>query len=450
MSLGLRERVERGEPLALARAISLVEAGRSEGIALLRDLYGRTGRASILGVTGPPGAGKSTLVNRLIAHHRAAGRKVGVVAVDPSSAFSGGAILGDRIRMMEHTLDEGVFIRSMASRGQFGGLSRATRDAVDLLDAAGFDPILIETVGVGQDEIDVVRVADTVLVVLTPGQGDEVQAIKAGLLEIADVFVVNKADHAGADRLASDLEGMLALGGTRPWKPPIVRTIASDGSGVETLLAEVERHASWLQKSGERATRRREGLRLRLHDILKGRVMERLAADAPARRALLEWEEKVADRSVDPYTAASALLGGPGGAVLDHIGIAVRRLDERLPFYRDLLGLEHAGTEDVATEGVRAAFLPAGRTRLELLEPLRDDATLARHLAKRGEGVHHLCFEVEDLDAALHRLEAAGHEIVGGGARPGAEGSRVAFLHPRRTGGVLVELRTRGRQSEAT
>jgi LAO/AO transport system kinase len=444
VSEGLAERVERGEPLALARAISLVEAGRAEGIALLRRLYDRTGRAAILGVTGPPGAGKSTLVNRLIAHHRKASRKVGVVAVDPSSAFSGGAILGDRIRMMEHTLDEGVFIRSMASRGQFGGLSRATRDAVDLLDAAGFDPILIETVGVGQDEIDVVRVADTVLVVLTPGQGDEVQAIKAGLLEIADVFVVNKADHAGADRLASDLEGMLALGETRPWKPPIVRTVASDGSGVETLLAAVERHTAWLNQSGERATRRSEGLRLRLHDILKGRVMERLAADAPARRALAEWEEKVADRSVDPYTAAAALLEGEGGAVLDHIGIAVRRLDERLPFYRDLLGLAHEGTEEVATEGVRAAFLPAGRTRLELLEPLRDDATLARHLEKRGEGVHHLCFEVADLEAVLARLEAAGHEIVGGGARPGAEGSRVAFLHPKRTGGVLVELRARG------
>ncbi|HET8947349.1 MAG TPA: methylmalonyl Co-A mutase-associated GTPase MeaB [Candidatus Polarisedimenticolia bacterium] len=444
MSDGLKERVERGEPLALARAISLVESGRHEGIALLQQLYGGTGRAAILGVTGPPGAGKSTLVNRLIAYHRAAGRKVGVVAVDPSSAFSGGAILGDRIRMMEHTLDDGVFIRSMASRGQFGGLSRATRDAVDLLDAAGFDPVIIETVGVGQDEIDVVRVADTVLVVLTPGQGDEVQAIKAGLLEIADVFVVNKADHAGADRLASDLEGMLALGEARPWKPPIVRTIASDGSGVETLLAAVERHAAWLETSGARAVRRREGLRVRLHDILKARVMERLAADAPARRSLQEWEEKVADRSVDPYTAAAALLEGRGGAVLDHIGIAVRRLDERLPFYRDLLGLEHEGTEDVLTEGVRAAFLPAGRTRLELLEPLRDDATLARHLEKRGEGVHHLCFEVDDLDAALRRLEAAGHEIVGGGARPGAEGSRVAFLHPKRTGGVLVELRTRG------
>ncbi|HZN02197.1 MAG TPA: methylmalonyl Co-A mutase-associated GTPase MeaB, partial [Candidatus Polarisedimenticolia bacterium] len=408
----------------------------------LRRLYGRTGRASIVGVTGPPGAGKSTLVNRLIAHHRSAGRRVGVVAVDPSSAFSGGAILGDRIRMMEHAVDDGVFIRSMASRGQFGGLSRATRDAADLLDASGFDPVMIETVGVGQDEIDVVRVADTVLVVLTPGQGDEVQAIKAGLLEIADVFVINKADHAGSDRLASDLEGMLALGEARPWKPPIVRSVATDGTGIADIVAAVERQAAWLDASGARGARRREGLRLRLHDILRGRVLDRLASDAPARRSLEEWEEKVARRDVDPYTAAAALLDqGRGRSALDHVGVAVSRLDERLPLYRDLLGLPHLETEEVPTEGVRAAFLPAGRTRIELLEPTRDDAALKRHLERRGEGVHHLCFEVDDLDGALERFRAAGHEIVGGGARPGAEGTRVAFVHPKRTGGVLIELR---------
>jgi LAO/AO transport system kinase len=443
---GLAERIAAGDLLALARAISLVEDGLPEGEAILADLFPATGKADVIGVTGPPGAGKSTLVSRLVTHYRGAGRQVGVVAVDPSSAFSGGAILGDRIRMQEHTLDAGVFIRSMASRGRFGGLSRATRDAVDLIDAAGRDPVLIETVGVGQDEVDVVRAADTVLVVLTPGQGDDIQAIKAGLLEIADIFVINKADHAGADRLASDLDGMLALGEARPWRPPIVKTTAHDGGGLPALVAAMARHKAWLDTGDARAARRRDGMRSRLLDILRERALAPILREGPGSADLAAWGTRLEARTIDPYGAARALLDrrADDGPTLDHVGVAVRRLDDRLPLWRDLLGLPLTGIEAVPEEGVRVAFLPAGRTRVELVEPARDDSPMARQIERRGEGIHHLCFEVADLDAALGRLQAAGIAVAGAPGRAGAEGARVAFLHPRGTGGVLIELRTRG------
>jgi LAO/AO transport system kinase len=334
----------------------------------------------------------------------------------------------------------------MASRGRFGGLSRATRDAVDLIDAAGRDPVFIETVGVGQDEVDVVRAADTVLVVLTPGQGDDIQAIKAGLLEIADVFVINKADHAGADRLAADLEGMLSLGEPRPWRPPIVRTTAHEGGGLEALMAAMAAHKAWLDTGGARAARPLDGARARLLDILRERALAPILSEGPGGADLAAWEARVAARSIDPYGAARALLDrrGPDQPILDHVGVAVRRLDERLPLWRDLLGLPLGGIEDVPGEGVRVAFLPAGRARVELVEPAAADSPMARQIEKRGEGIHHLCFEVPDLDAALGRLRAAGVAVAGEAGRAGAEGARVAFLHPKGTGGVLVELRSRG------
>jgi LAO/AO transport system kinase len=457
----LSRRLVAGDPVALARAISLVEEGSSRGEAIVADLFPRTGRAAIVGVTGPPGAGKSSLVNRLVAHYRSQGRTLGVVAVDPSSAFSGGAVLGDRIRMHEHTLDPAVFIRSMATRGRFGGLSRATRDAIDLMDAAGRDPILLETVGVGQDEVDVVRVADTVLVVLTPGQGDDIQAIKAGLLEIADLFVINKADHPGADRLASDLEGMMSLADKRDWTPPILECVATEGKGIEPLAEAIARHRAFLEEGNRLAERRRAGLRARFLDILRDRLITRLISGEVGEAELERCETALLARQTDPYTAAREVLlrlgpeteergGEPPGARLDHIGVAVRRIEERLPLYRDVLGLELRGIEQVAGEGVRVALLPAGRTRIELVEPVSEGSPVGRFLEARGEGIHHVCFEVEDLEAALVRVGDAGFQVVGSPGRPGAEGSRIAFIHPRATGGVLIELRETGAGEERT
>ena len=441
-----------GDPAALARAISLVESGTERGEAVLAEIFSRTGRASVVGVTGPPGAGKSSLVNQLVALYRSRGRSLGVVAVDPSSAFSGGAVLGDRIRMQEHTLDPAVFIRSMATRGRSGGLSRATRDTIDLMDAAGRDPILIETVGVGQDEVDVVRVADTVLVVLTPGQGDDIQAIKAGLLEIADLFVINKADHPGADRLSSDLEGMLSLGEKRSWVPPIVQCVATTGKGIGELAEAIDRHRGFLLEGERLAERRRLGLRARFLEILRDRLLGRITAGDLGEADLERHEADLLARRMDPYTAARAVLerlepagGGNApsydGARLDHIGVAVRSIEDRLALYRDLLGLDLARIEEVPGEGVKIAMLPAGRTRIELVEPAGSASTVARFLEKRGEGIHHVCFEVGDLAATLERFKKAGLEAAGAVDRPGAEGSRIAFIHPRSTGGVLIELR---------
>jgi LAO/AO transport system kinase len=453
---GLARAVIAGDPVALARAISLAEEGTARGEKILAEIYPRTGRASLIGVTGPPGAGKSSLVNQLLALYRSRGRALGVVAIDPSSAFSGGAILGDRIRMQQHALDEAVFIRSMATRGQFGGLSRATRDAVDLMDAAGRDPVLIETVGVGQDEVDVVRVADTVLVVLTPGQGDDIQAIKAGLLEIADLFVINKADHPGAGRLASDLEGMLALGEKRDWTPPILMTVATEGKGIEELAQAVDGHARFLRQGDGLRERRRAAMSARFTEILRDRLLARLVSGGPGAPEIRRYEERLLAREIDPYGAAREVMdrledrpapagAAAEGAVLDHLGVAVRRIEDRLALYRDALGLELQGVEEVAGEGVRVALLPAGRTRIELLEPTGGDSAVARFLDRRGEGIHHACFEVDDLDAALERFRSAGLQAAGAEGRAGAEGSRVAFIHPRAAGGVLIELRETGR-----
>ncbi len=306
--MSLVDRLASGDVRALARAISLVEDDADEAVAVLRDAFPRTGRATVLGVTGSPGAGKSSLVDRLVAAYRSAGRRVGVVAVDPSSAYSGGAILGDRVRMQGHALDPGVFIRSMASRGWLGGLSRAANDAVDLLDAAGYDPILVETVGVGQDEIEVARAADVVAVVLVPGMGDDIQAIKAGILEIADLFVVNKADRPGAERVVADLEAMMALvpaeGSDRP---AIVRTVAVRDEGTADVTAAVD--AYLLRAGADRRRRRRvERAEARFRSLLAERLSSHVLRAALPAGALQRTVESIADRRVDPYTAVEGVL----------------------------------------------------------------------------------------------------------------------------------------------
>ena len=304
----LSARVLDGDPRALARAISLVEDEATQGAELVRQIFPHTGRAYLVGITGAPGSGKSTLVDRLTTEIRATSQTVGIVAVDPTSPFSGGAILGDRVRMQAHAGDAGVFIRSMATRGHLGGLARATGEVALILDAAGKDIVIIETVGVGQDEIDIVRTADVSVVTLVPGAGDEVQALKAGIMEIADVFVVNKADREGADRTVASIEANLSLQTFAPgeWRPPTVKTEATTGRGVAELLDAIGRFRA--HTAASQGVRRRARAEYRLRELLARRFVEHVE-----RRVLSDGEfdrilDRIAAREIDPYTAVDDIF----------------------------------------------------------------------------------------------------------------------------------------------
>jgi LAO/AO transport system kinase len=382
-------RLAAGNLRALARAISLVEDGDPAAEALLAACTALDRTARRIGITGAPGAGKSTLVDQMIKLLRGRGERVAVLAIDPSSPYSGGALLGDRIRMQQFTGDSGVYIRSMASRGGQGGLAPQAARVTRLLEAAGFSTILIETVGVGQDEVEVARMADVTVLVLVPGMGDDVQSLKAGVMEIADVYAVNKSDQPGAERVEAEVLAMQTLACEHSvWIAPIVRTVASTGLGVEQLVA----------------------------------AIEECTAAAPARLTRSNWAH--------------------AGPALDHLGVAVKSIAAARGFY-ELLGLQVTHEETVEHEQVKTAMLPmglAGAPRIELLEPTQENSTIGRFIAKRGEGLHHIALRVEGIDERFAAMKAAGIRLASDAVRIGAGGHRYFFVHPAATGGVLVEL----------
>ncbi len=310
--MGIAEKIISGDIRAVARLIRDIDDNVPEAREALKGLYPSTGKAYVVGITGAPGVGKSTLVDQMVAHLRKAGKTVGVLAVDPTSPFSGGAILGDRVRMQRHSMDEGVFIRSMATRGYFGGLTQSTRSAIDVLDAMGKDYIIVETVGVGQDEIDIVRSAHTTIITLVPGMGDDIQALKAGILEVGDIFVINKSDREGADRTVSDIRLMIEMDEKRfsnSWKPPILTAQAVFDKGITEIIDEIENHAKYLTSSKERQSSiQYEKARNDLSEMIKDKIIHEILDDILHSREFEETLQLIVERKIDPYTACDNIV----------------------------------------------------------------------------------------------------------------------------------------------
>ena len=308
-------RIRSGEPRALARAISAIEDHAPESVELLKALFPHSGRARVIGLTGAPGSGKSTLVDQLAREYRKQGRTLGIIAVDPTSPYTGGAILGDRIRMQAHHADSGIYIRSMATRGVLGGLARATADVATVLDASGKDLILVETVGVGQDEVDIVRLADATIVILVPGMGDDVQTIKAGIMEIADIFVINKSDREGAERVEREIRAMQSLA-TRPdrWSPPIVKTVATEGTGIPELVSAIAQHEEYLRRENLALKKKIGNWRERLVEMLRESLLERVLKEQMSDGQVAAYAAEVAEGKRDPYSLVEEIVSRVGKA----------------------------------------------------------------------------------------------------------------------------------------
>ncbi|MGA2986881.1 MAG: methylmalonyl Co-A mutase-associated GTPase MeaB [Terriglobia bacterium] len=450
------ERILAGDRRAIARAISSVENRDPLAVPLLRELFPKAGRARVVGITGSPGAGKSTLVEKLALEYRRRGWRVGILAVDPTSPFSGGAILGDRVRMQSLANDPGVYIRSMATRGQLGGLAPTTQDAVTVLDAAGCEVVLIETVGVGQDEVEVARLADVTVLLLVPGLGDDIQTFKAGVMEIADVYVINKADRPGADRVEQEVTAMLSLA-LRPdgWRPPIVKTVATTGQGISDLLQALDRFHTFSEKGDVAGRRRKEHWRSRLLDLLRQTLFERAVAGPLLDGSLDRQVADLLSHQIDPHEVVEEIIAGMlpgaasihpafslsnGGVRIHHLGIAVESLARAVPIFQKLVGKAPEAEENVVDQKVRVAVFRLGDSRVELLESTERDSPIARFISKRGQGIHHLALSVPDLPEALRSLEIDGVRLIDREPRVGAGSEHIAFLHPASTAGVLIEL----------